>query len=194
MKDLRFNYRTQGKNVLIEMELESLLGFFNTFDPSPFYEKDLDPDAEEYIVNAALDINARSPIKLVIYLPPSEAVKEDADAIEKAIHNFFKYKTQAVGRELRLIFQQGRWSLIIGLSVLAVCLELRSIFNNLLNPETPIHEFFQEGLLVSGWVAMWRPFQIFLYDWWPIWQKKSVHQRLSEIEVEIHPNDDRIHP
>ena len=29
-------------------------------------------------------------------------------------------------------------------------------------------EVFREGLLIVGWVAMWRPLEVFLYDWWPI--------------------------
>jgi hypothetical protein len=26
----------------------------------------------------------------------------------------------------------------------------------------------RESLLIGGWVAMWRPMEILLYDWWPI--------------------------
>jgi hypothetical protein len=24
------------------------------------------------------------------------------------------------------------------------------------------------SLVIGGWVAMWRPMEVFLYDWWPV--------------------------
>jgi hypothetical protein len=32
---------------------------------------------------------------------------------------------------------------------------------------------------------MWRPLEIFLYDWWPIVGERRLHERLSRIEVRI---------
>jgi hypothetical protein len=38
----------------IELNLSRLNQLFNSLDPSPFHERDLDQDAEEYIVSSAL--------------------------------------------------------------------------------------------------------------------------------------------
>jgi hypothetical protein len=46
---------------------------------------------------------------------------------------------------------------------------------------------FEQGLLIVGWVAMWRPLEIFLYDWWPIVGERRIHGRLSRMEVRIAP-------
>ena len=43
----------------------------------------------------------------------------------------------------------------------------------------------QESLLIGGWVAMWRPLEIFLYDWWPIVGQRRVYELLSRIPVRI---------
>jgi hypothetical protein len=32
---------------------------------------------------------------------------------------------------------------------------------------------------------MWRPLEIFLYDWWPILGEKRLHERLARAEVRI---------
>jgi hypothetical protein len=32
-------------------------------------------------------------------------------------------------------------------------------------------------------MAMWRPLEIFLYDWWPIRGRQNVYLRLAKIEV-----------
>lgn len=43
----------------------------------------------------------------------------------------------------------------------------------------------QEGLLIGGWVAMWRPLEVFLYDWWPILGEVRLLDRLSQMPVRI---------
>jgi len=186
MKDLSGLYRTEGGYVLIEITLKSLHQLFNSFDPAPFYEKDIDPDAESYIVDAAREINIKQPIKLVIYLPSPDAAAEKARLIQDAIHNYFSYQARAARRELRLVFQQGRWSLAIGLAFLAFCIAVRAIIPYALR-NSVARDFLQESLLISGWVAMWRPFQVFLYDWWPVRKKIRVMEKLSGLAVEIRP-------
>jgi len=44
----------------IEVNLEDLEQFFNTMDPSPFHEKDLEHDLEEFIVSCHRIFTARS--------------------------------------------------------------------------------------------------------------------------------------
>jgi len=46
-------------------------------------------------------------------------------------------------------------------------------------------EILHEGLLIGGWVAMWRPLEIFLYDWWPIRADWKLFDRLAAMPVRI---------
>jgi hypothetical protein len=43
----------------------------------------------------------------------------------------------------------------------------------------------REGLLIGGWVAMWRPIQIFLYDWWAVRGEQREYERLSRMQVRV---------
>lgn len=43
----------------------------------------------------------------------------------------------------------------------------------------------QQGLLIIGWVANWRPVQIFLYDWWPLSREAELYGILSRIPVKV---------
>jgi hypothetical protein len=45
----------------------------------------------------------------------------------------------------------------------------------------------RECVLIGGWVAMWRPLEIFLYDWWPILGERRIHDGLSRMQVRIAP-------
>jgi hypothetical protein len=43
----------------------------------------------------------------------------------------------------------------------------------------------REGLTVAGWVAMWRPMEIFLYSWWPLAGDRRLYDRLSQMRVSV---------
>jgi len=40
-------------------------------------------------------------------------------------------------------------------------------------------------LFIGGWVSMWRPLEIFLYDWWPIREEARLSDRLAAMPVRI---------
>jgi hypothetical protein len=39
------------------------------------------------------------------------------------------------------------------------------------------------GREIGGWVAMWRPLEIFLYDWWPVVSDIRLFRRLAKTPV-----------
>jgi hypothetical protein len=42
-----------------------------------------------------------------------------------------------------------------------------------------------ESLIIGGWVALWRPMEIFLYDWWPIAAEARLFDRLAAMPVSL---------
>ena len=48
-----------------------------------------------------------------------------------------------------------------------------------------LSDIIREGFLIGGWVAMWRPLEVFLYDWWPIRADGRLLQRLATIPVRL---------
>ena len=188
MPDLSSIYRTENGVVLIELKLRKIHQLFNTLDPSPFLEKDMDPEAEEYIVDAMLDIGPGKPVKLLIYLPDPDDEEENADTLAAAIRHYFAYRHKAARQDLSQLFQQGRWSLVTGLLFLVACTVGRAAMVWL--PVSPlVLPVMDEGLLIMGWVAMWRPLQVFLYDWWPIRRRIKIMRQLSGITVEIRSSE-----
>jgi hypothetical protein len=182
-RDLASRYRRLGESILIEMKLNNLMQLFNSLDPAPFHEKDLDDDAADYIVSTARDFPLKTPMQMEIYLPAAVLQKESERSITQAIHNFFDYKTQAKERELRVILREGRVSLLIGLLFLSVCLFARELLGGWVSGTA--NEVLREGLLISGWVAIWRPIQLFLYDWWPIWNLRRLYYKLSHLHIDV---------
>ena len=52
----------------IKLKLRDLSQLFNSMDPSPFIEKDLDDEAEEFIVSWAEECSPHAQLDLRIYL------------------------------------------------------------------------------------------------------------------------------
>ena len=42
-----------------------------------------------------------------------------------------------------------------------------------------------ESLHIGGWVAMWHPIEIFLYEWWPLLGDRRLYDRLGRMPVRI---------
>jgi len=165
----------------IEIKLSRLQQLFNSFDPSPFHDRDLDQDAEDYIVDSADEFPLQTPLSLIVYLPADQLPPVQAPDLTQAIQNYFAYRLSESRRRLRLFFRDGRIALSIGLVFLFVCIILRQVV--LAARGGAVSEIAAEGLLIVGWVAMWRPLEIFLYEWWPIRRRCRVFDKLSRIPV-----------
>lgn len=49
----------------------------------------------------------------------------------------------------------------------------------------PLATVLRESLLIGGWVAMWRPMDFFLYEWWAMRAELRMLDQLSDIAVRI---------
>ena len=67
MKD-HANVVRESSGHRVELNLRDLEQFFNTMDPSPFHEKDLDDNVEEFIVSWAKEYPLEDPVQLVVHL------------------------------------------------------------------------------------------------------------------------------
>jgi hypothetical protein len=172
-------YRREGSVCLIEITLRELKQLFNNLDPAPFHEKDLDPAAEEYIVSAVREIGSQ-PSRLVLHLPPGTTDDEACGAVV-AIRNYFADRSRHASEQLRLLLVRGVISLLIGLAFLVTCLSVRQLLMANIRPGDAIAS---EGLLILGWVAMWKPVEIFLYDWWPDLDQHRLFGRIAHLQIE----------
>jgi hypothetical protein len=87
-------------------------------------------------------------------------------------------------RRLRELFRLGRRSLLIGLAVLTGAIALAHSIS-VSTKNSGIAEIIRESLTIGGWVSMWRPLEVFLYDWWPIRDQAQLSDRLASMPVRI---------
>lgn len=186
MADLESIYKRKNGKVLIEIDLLSIMQIFNTLDPSPFFEKQLDTDAENYIVDTVNEFPKNTPFIIVIHLPKEQADCEEARAIPAAIKNHFEYRALATDRRFRQRARYGRINLVLSLIFLAISHTLSNIIDMNFGNQM-LFSYIAEALDIAGWVAMWAPVTLLLYELYPIIQTKNVFERISTMEIEIQP-------
>ena len=169
---------------VIEVRLVELKQLFNSMDPSPFQEKDLDPDAEEFIVGWAREAPRNAPLALVVHLDRVPGPEAEAFRLRDALKGYFEERAEVTRRRLRHVLRVGRISLAIGLLFVAACVGAGDLLAERFKGQR-IGGILQESLLICGWVAMWRPLEIFLYDWWPIRAEIRLFQRLADMPVRV---------
>jgi hypothetical protein len=166
----------------ISLKLRELNQLFNSMDPSPFLDRDLDDDAEEFIVSSARELDGNHAFELAVHLgtPPDP---QRAAETEPAVQHYFAARAELKRREFRLLLQRGHSVLAIGILFLTACLVLSGLVTRLLPGQ--FGRILHEGLIIVGWVAMWRPLEIYLYDWWPLRQEWLRLRRLAHLRVRL---------
>lgn len=178
-------YRREDGRSVVDVALSDIRLLFSALDPSPIREKDLDPSTEAYILGAIRELGGgRNPVKIVFHVPPEQFAGLDSAGHVDSIHNYFSYCAWAEAQALGHMGRTAWVSMVIGLSFLFACLAAREF---LVPPTGMVWPILQEGLLIIGWVAMWRPLELVLYDWWPIWRRHRLYRRLAAIPIAFVP-------
>lgn len=167
----------------IEIRVRDVRQLFNLIDPSPFGERALDHGAEEFILEAAKEAPRSAQLALLVYLEQASGKADEGALLRDAVHKFFGHRAAVTRRHLRELFRRGRISLVIGIAFLggfgalanALSALIPAIFGGVL----------RDTVAIGGWVAMWGPMEIFLYDWWPIRAEAKLFDRLAGMPVRI---------
>jgi hypothetical protein len=168
----------------IEIHVAALDHLFNAMDPSPLPERDLAPSAEQFIVDWASEMPRDQRLSLAVSIDRPEDAAASAAILQDAIRKSFARQSESSRRRLRLLFRRGRASLVIAVAFLAAMIALGDAAAAALEGWRAA-EIVREGFLIGGWVAMWRPLEVFLYDWWPIRAEARLFDRLSTMSVRV---------
>lgn len=173
-------------DAVIELRADRIANLFDPFDPFPLPSRDLSASVEAFIADWARELPRAASLKILVHLADAEECARGASMVSEAIKRHFEQRADRVRGDLHELFRVGRTSLAIGLAVLSICLIGGQMAGALLG-EGPVASFLAEGLIILGWVANWRPLEIFLYDWWPLVQRRRLYLRLAAAPVELRP-------
>ena len=148
-----------------------------------FYGKRmLNHNAEEFLI----DESERHPYRTAIYLKvflPADALNRSHE-IEAAVHQHFTYRKNKSLKQLSRTLQLG-WR---GLLIAVVFLSLLVSFTLLVIRQMPdggLSIILREILIILGWVALWRPADLLLYQWRQFKREVNLFHKLEQCKVEI---------
>ena len=160
---------------VIHLKIRSLDTIFDARDPEALETRRLNPEWRNYILDV-IDTRPRR-VPLHLYLEWSTKKSKKAKArITTILRKRLRDHEYFLDRKIKENFRIGRIFLLLGLVVLFFFIGLSRITEQL--PLGEFHFAFQEGFLIIGWVALWRPVEILLYEWWPITTERRKIRRL----------------
>ncbi|MBO9667587.1 MAG: hypothetical protein J7501_12330, partial [Bdellovibrio sp.] len=167
---------------IIEVRVNDVQQLFDYRDPAPFRIRDLDENFSRYLESYLDEISPGQPIKLKIYITkPSE--QPSSGELRESIHGFFEYRIQTKRAELSKNRRMAEIFLGIGLAITCLCLALAQGLRYV-EPGI-IGTTVREGIVIFGWVALWRPLELLLFEWYPIYDRIRIYRRLVSAEIEI---------
>ncbi|MCP4912233.1 MAG: hypothetical protein GY909_03865 [Oligoflexia bacterium] len=176
-------YPIEDKKCVIEINVESFEQLFDKRDPNPYRSKDLDDDIFEYILSCSEEIGLSRLGKLRIIFKEQLTGDLKVNGV-MAIHEFFHYRMDICEKKIKTIFKLGFKTLMIGLVFLSISVFFSYSISKTIENDM-LKSFLKEGFLLLGWVSMWKPINIFLYEWWPLTARRKLFDKLSDIKIEF---------
>ncbi len=183
-------YRVEGGRTCIDIKVAHSRQLFDGRDPAPFRERDLDDDAVEYLLAAAEEIPRVRSLAIDISISAEREPAVPASAIVSALRSHFSHELAQTERRLHEHVRRGQMGLAVGFAVLIALLALAEL--TLRHWAGPMRESLREGFVIMGWVAMWRPLEALLYDWWPIADARRQLRRIIEAPVSVRYTNEEV--
>lgn len=176
--DAHPRYRLEDGRRCIDVRVKTVGQLFDNRDPMPFLERDLDDEVAAYVMECAEDVG-NDPLRVVLWCEQSELTQAD---IQEAFRTHFEYALARARRRVRSAGRAARNGFLLGVGLMAALRVLSEVFVMQL-AEGDARRILHEGLVIVSWVALWRPIELVLYDFWPVRAQRHVIERLRDADV-----------
>jgi hypothetical protein len=173
----RGRYRRENNQIIVDVAVKNSRQLFNERDPAPFRER-------AYVLSSVQEFPLKTPMKLRIAIREESDQQVEQIVLREAIQAYFTYESHLTQTTLRKRLKIGRWFFIVGLITLFACLSVAQLFGTL-EASSKVWSIASEGFVIIGWVAMWRPIELLLYDWWPLREQRLYLAKVAAMKVEV---------
>ena len=164
---------------VVSVHVRSLAQLFNSLDPAPFWDRDLDPEAAEFIEEEFQQHRSAHSWQLDVHTLESGALAEDLQA---AVEHYYERLAVSARLKLRENLRVTRYALIGGIAIFLACTMARQALASWLSGGS---RFLSEGLIILAWLALWRPTEALVYGWVPLFRQRRFYQRLARMRVTV---------
>jgi len=175
-------FRMEGGVPHVDLRVRRIEQLFDHRDPAPFYERDLDDDAADYLIASVEELPNRQPFALTVWVAEPLPPDITADTILESIARHFDHALAQSKRRMKKRLRRARWMLAVGLAALAAVIVATNAARS--EPGT-LGYILSEGLTILAWVILWRPLEILLFDWPPYLDEKRCLARIRGAPLAI---------
>lgn len=172
----------------VDLYLSDIHNFFQTPEVDPFLGENIEASGIDQLIDT---MNARPSgqaiQKISIHLPKAQIVADQTPVVRTAITNYCNAQIRLAAQKKREIWLEGRKALRIGLLFWAICLALSLLFEEVIFTRHAVGRLFGEGFIIAGWVGLWRPAELLLYDWRPYSREMKRYEEIKAMDVSIVP-------
>lgn len=147
---------------------------------SPAGDARLDDDVAEELVERLAVQPQSAPVRLQVHVPPQLPNRGQIPAI---IRQHYASLRERAEYRLKRTLRAGRLSLAVGILVLLVALGLAEAVSLLTTGGLAI--VAEQGLTIVGWVALWRPLDLLLFERWVLRRDIALYKRMEQMEIEV---------
>lgn len=142
----------------------------------------VEPGLHPAVADRLIELAKRSNGKAFHIIIENRGDMGGAAELPQAIHSHFQREVDSCSQRIRENFRYARRATLAGLGVIAVFLGIAAEL-----PEEGGRwiSVMRESLTIFGWVTMWRPAELWLYDHLPERRLRSVAERLAVAEVSV---------
>jgi hypothetical protein len=174
---IRRGRKRSGAVATVSVHVRELAQLFNSLDPSPFWDRDLDRGAANFIEEEFVDKQSAKVWHLHVHTQQDSAT---ASELQEAVENYYTRLAGTTRREIREHLQLGQLALLGGLTIFLLSMGARQLLQNAVDV---LPRALDEGLIVLAWIALWRPTELLVYDWVPLLRRRRLYERLAGIRV-----------
>ena len=164
----------------VNIRVRNLGQLFNSLDASPFWDRDLDVQAAEFIEEEFREDRAVAVWHLHVHASEGEDLAGD---LQPAVEHYYTRMAHSTGLRLHEQLRLGQLALLGGLTIFVLSMSARSILA-LVAPHG-LSRLLDEGLIILAWLALWRPVETLLYGWVPLYRERRLYQRLAAVKVTV---------
>ena len=155
----------------------------------PHYDLD-DDKVEDWIDTIISTISAhgnKKEFRILIHIPPS-LTNLQKSAIQEKLNEFYKIHTIELNNDLRIMKTQALDALSKGIPIMIAALSLNFIIEKVKDHINYFEFIVKESMYIFGWVSMWKPIELLLYDRWPLNRKLKSYDKMIQLPIQISIN------
>jgi hypothetical protein len=168
---------------LIEIAIAKLEDFFDPYDPSTFYERDVNPYICHKIMEQIIIFPKDMKVRFLVHLPKKLRRLDVEAKLFNALRHHFEYELLDSDLHLQRRIQKGKMTFAVA-SMIFILAQSGSFLLKEYATFMPLR-VLAEGLYIGGWVTMWHPIQTLLYEWLPLYENKRTYRRLISLDIKF---------